>query len=84
MHGEKKAYPFAIVGFFVTDKEATQSFRKDVTPEDVEQIKNLLKKLIFVEGVDIAVAPFVVPPEQVNDALHELAEIVFSPEEKDN
>ncbi|WP_293445556.1 hypothetical protein [Persephonella sp.] len=84
MEGEKKAYPFAIVGFFVSDKEATESFRKDVSPEDVEQIKNLLKKLIFVEGVDLAIAPFVVPPDQVNDALHELAGIIFSPEEKDN
>ncbi len=84
MEGEKKAYPFAIVGFFVTDKEAAESFRKDVSPEDVEQIKNLLKKLIFAEGVDITIAPFVVPPDQVNDALHELADIIFSPEEKDN
>ncbi|WP_456464608.1 hypothetical protein [Persephonella sp.] len=84
MEGEKKAYPFAIVGFFVTDKEATESFRKDVSPEDVEQIKNLLKNLIFAEGVDIAIAPFVVPPEQVDNTLHELADLIFSPEGKDN
>lgn len=79
---ERKAYPFALVGFFVSDKPVEECFRKDVTPEELEQLQDLLKKTIFVEDVDIAIAPFVVPPDQVNDALNQLAEVVFSPEEE--
>ncbi|NPA17471.1 hypothetical protein [Persephonella sp.] len=86
MSEEKKAYPFALVGFFVTDKNVSDAFRTDVTPDELEQLRELLKKLIFVEGVDVAIAPFVVPPDQVDDALNQLAEAVFTPpeEEKDN
>ncbi|WP_457640045.1 hypothetical protein [Persephonella sp.] len=86
MSEEKKAYPFALVGFFVTDKNISDVFRADVTPDELEQLRELLKKLIFTEGVDVAIAPFVVPPDQVNDALNQLAEAVFSPPEegKDN
>jgi hypothetical protein len=81
MSEEKKAYPFALVGFFVTEKNINDAFRTDVTPEELEQIRELLKKLIFAEGVDVAIAPFVVPPDQVNDALQQLAEVVFTPQE---
>ncbi|MBK3331921.1 hypothetical protein GWK41_02415 [Persephonella atlantica] len=86
MSEEKKAYPFALVGFFVTEKNVSDVFRTDVSPEQLEEIRELIKKLIFVEGVDVAIAPFVVPPDQVNDALQQLAEAVFSPPEegKDN
>ncbi len=81
---EKKAYPFALVGFFVTDKPIEETFRKDVTPEKLEELQELLRKTIFEEGVDIAIAPFVVPPDQVNDALNQLAEVVFNPENKED
>ncbi len=82
MSEERKAYPFALVGFFVTDKSIEDTFRKDVKPEEIEKIQQLLRDTIFTEGVDIAIAPFVVPPDQVNDALKELADIVFDPNEK--
>ncbi len=78
---ETKAYPFALVGFFVTDKNINEVFRQDITPEELEQLQELLKKTIFVEDVEIAIAPFVVPPDQVNDALNQLADVIFSQEE---
>ncbi len=78
---ETKAYPFALVGFFVTDKDISEVFRENVTPEELEQLQELLKKTIFVEDVEIAIAPFVVPPDQVNDALNQLADVIFSQEE---
>ncbi len=81
MSEERKAYPFALVGFFVSDKPIEECFRKDVTPEELEKLQELLKKTIFAEDVDIAIAPFVVPPDQVNDALNQLAEVVFNPED---
>lgn len=78
---EKKAYPFALVGFFVTEKDVNDVFRTDVTPEELEKIRELIQKLIFVGGVDVAIAPFIVPPDQVNDALQQLADAIFNPEE---
>jgi hypothetical protein len=78
---ETKAYPFALVGFFVTDKDISEVFRENVTPEELEQLQELLKKTIFSEDVEIAIAPFVVPPDQVNDALNQLADVIFSQEE---
>lgn len=81
MSEEKKAYPFALVGFFITDKEVGDAFRTDTTPDELEQLQELLKKLIFVEGVDITITPFVVPPDQVDNALKQLAEVVFTPRE---
>ncbi|NPA54071.1 MAG: hypothetical protein GXO21_05320 [Aquificae bacterium] len=80
--GETKAYPFALVGFFVTDKDISEAFRQDVTPEELEQLQELLKKTIFTDDVEIAIAPFVVPPDQVNDALNQLADVIFSQEDK--
>ncbi len=80
---ETKAYPFALVGFFVTDKDINEVFRQDVTPEELERLQDLLKKTIFVEDVEIAIAPFVVPPDQVNDALNQLADVIFSQEGKE-
>ncbi|WP_297455569.1 hypothetical protein [Persephonella sp.] len=79
---EKKAYPFAFVGFFVTEEEPLDILKEDVTPEQIEEIQNLIKKYLFKEGVDVVVAPFIVPPDQVNDALHQLADAVFKPDEE--
>ncbi|RMD46409.1 MAG: hypothetical protein D6834_02510 [Aquificota bacterium] len=84
MEEEKKAYPFALVGFFVSEKEIEDVFRRDVTPEELENLQQLLKDTIFEKDVDIAIAPFVVPPDQVNDALNQLAEVVFNPENKED
>ncbi|WP_029522691.1 hypothetical protein [Persephonella sp. KM09-Lau-8] len=79
---EKKAFPFAFVGFFVTEKEPLEVLKEDVTPEQIEEIQNLIKKYLFKEGVDLVVAPFIVPPDQVNDALNQLADVVFKPDEE--
>jgi len=75
---ELKAYPFAIVGFFITDKEPQNSFREELSAEEMEKIQELIKKYIFKEGVELVIAPFVVPPDQVNDALNQLANQVFN------
>ncbi|WP_457621067.1 hypothetical protein [Persephonella sp.] len=79
---ETKAYPFALVGFFITDKDVNEAFRQNVTPEELEKLQEVLKKTIFNEDVDVAIAPFVVPPDQVNDALQQLADAIFSQEEE--
>ncbi|WP_456400531.1 hypothetical protein [Persephonella sp.] len=79
---ETKAYPFALVGFFISDKDVNESFRANVTPEELEKLQELLKKTIFSEDVDVAIAPFVVPPDQVNDALQQLADAIFSQEDE--
>ncbi|NPA57793.1 MAG: hypothetical protein GXN94_00720 [Aquificae bacterium] len=79
----KKGYPFALVGFFITDKEAEDSIRVGLDPEEVERVNELIKKTFFKEGVDVVVTPFVVPPDQVKNALDQLAEVLFSsPEEE--
>ena len=75
---ELKAYPFAVVGFFITDKAPKDSFREELSVEEMEEIQNLIKKYIFKENVDIIIAPFVVPPDQVDDTLKQLAEQIFS------
>lgn len=43
---ETKAYPFALVGFFVTDKDVNEAFRQNVTPEELEKLQELLKNNI--------------------------------------
>ncbi len=83
MEEEKKAYPFALVGFFVTDKPVEEAFKEDIQPEDLERIQEMIKEVIFKEGVDLAIAPFVVPPDQVDDALHQLADAIFGGEQED-
>ncbi len=80
---ERKAYPFAIVGFFVTDKPVNEAFNEDVSPEEIEEIQEMIKKVIFKEDVDLAIAPFVVPPDQVHDALQQLGEALFGGEQED-
>lgn len=80
---ELKAYPFAFVGFFVTDKPPSESFREDLSVEELEEIQELIKKYIFKEGTEIVMAPFVVPPDQVDEALRQLADQVFNGEEEE-
>jgi hypothetical protein len=83
MSEERKAYPFALVGFFVTDKPVEEAFKEEVKPEDLEKIQDLIKEVLFKEDVDLAIAPFVVPPDQVDDALHQLADVLFEGEKED-
>ena len=80
---ELKAYPFALVGFFITDKYPSDSFREDLSVEEMEKIQELIKKYIFKEGTEIVIAPFVVPPDQVDETLRQLAEQVFRGEEEE-
>lgn len=74
---EKKAYAFVIPGFFITSEDPNTIFKEDVTAEDMEEIEALLKKKLFKEGVDVAIAPSIVPPHQANEVLNEFSNIIF-------
>ncbi len=80
---ELKAYPFVIVVFFITDKAPQDSFREELSIEEMEEIQSLIKKYIFKEGTDIVIAPFIVPPDQVDGTLKQLAEQVFRGENEE-
>jgi len=71
------AVPFALVGFFVTDRDVEESIRTDMTPEELEKLQELLAKFLFKEGVRVAIYPSVVPPEQAGDAVKELENLIF-------
>jgi len=74
---EKRAYAFVFAGFFITDKEPQEVFREDVSAEDMEEIQNLVKSKLFKEGVEVALAPSIVPPNQANELLNEFGKIIF-------
>ncbi|GAB6065560.1 hypothetical protein JCM9492_06520 [Aquifex pyrophilus] len=81
---EKKyvAVPFALVGFFVTDKPSVEeSIRTDLTPEELEKLQDLIARFLFKEGVRVAIYPSVVPPEQASEAVNELENLIFGEEE---
>lgn len=80
---EKKAYAFVFAGFFITEKEPLDVFREDVTAQDMEEIEKLVKEKLFKPGVDIALAPSIVPPNQANDLLQEFGNVIFSRGETD-
>ncbi|WP_461829625.1 hypothetical protein [Aquifex sp.] len=71
------AVPFALVGIFVTDKPVEESIRTDMTPEELEKLQKLLARFLFKEGVRVAIYPSVVPPEQAQDAVKELEQLIF-------
>ncbi len=71
------AVPFALVGIFVTDKPVEESIRTDMTPEELEKLQELLARFLFKEGVRVAIYPSVVPPEQAQDAVKELEQLIF-------
>ncbi len=83
---EKRAYAFVLPGFFVTDKSPEEVFREDIKPEELEQVQDLIRKIIFKEDadIDIVIAPFLVPPDQANEALQQLGQAVFGGEEENN
>ncbi|ACN99780.1 hypothetical protein [Sulfurihydrogenibium azorense] len=74
---EKKAYAFVFAGFFITEKDPQEIFREDVTAQDMEEIERLVKEKLFKPGVDVALAPSIVPPHQANDLLQEFSRIIF-------
>lgn len=75
---EKRAYAFVFAGFFITDKEPLEVFRQDVSAEDMEEIEKLVKEKLFKPGVDVALAPSIVPPNQADTLLHEFGNVIFS------
>ncbi|EDP76063.1 hypothetical protein [Hydrogenivirga sp. 128-5-R1-1] len=81
MEEQYVAVPFALVGFFVTDKEVEESIRDDLTPEELEKLQDLIAKFLFKEGVRVALYPSVVPPEQADEAVKELENMIFGEEE---
>ncbi len=74
------AVPFSLVGFFVTDKDVEESIRTDLTPEELEKLQEIIARFLFKEGVRVAIYPSVVPPEQAEDAVKELENIIFGEE----
>jgi len=82
---ELRAYPFAVVGFFVSDKEPSEILNMEIDINKMEKLQELIKEIFFKEGadIDISVLPSIVPPEKVDEALQELANIIFSVEEEE-
>lgn len=75
---EKRAYAFVFAGFFITEREPLDALREDVTAQDMEEIEKLVKEKLFKPGVDITLAPSIVPPNQANELLQEFGDIIFS------
>ncbi len=82
---ELKAYPFAVVGFFVSEKEPSEILNMEIEPEKLEELQALIQEIFFKneKDVDISILPSIVPPDRVNEALEELAKVIFSPEEEE-
>ncbi len=75
------AVPFSLVGFFVTDKDVEESIRTDLTPEELEKLQDIISRFLFKEGVRVALYPSVVPPDQAQEAVEELEQMIFGEEE---
>jgi len=83
---EKKevvAIPFALVGFFATDKRVEDVLRTDLSAEELEEIQEFLAKKLFKDNVQVVIYPAVVPPEQAGEAVSELESFLFGEEEKE-
>jgi len=75
------AIPFALVGFFATDKPIEEVVNTDLSPEELEEIQNYLAKKLFKDPeVVVAIFPAIVPPEQANEAIKELENYIFEEE----
>lgn len=82
MEKQYVAVPFSLVGFFVTNRDVEESIRTDLTPEELEKLQDLIAKFLFKEGVRVALYPSVVPPEQAQEAVEELENMIFGEEEE--
>ena len=71
------AVPFSLVGFFMTSKSIEESIRNDITPEEMEKLQTIIANMLFKEGVKVAVYPSVVPPDQAEEAVKELEDLIF-------
>lgn len=72
-----------MVGFFFTSKPIEESVRSDLTPEELEKLQELISRFLFTEGVQVALYPSVVPPEQAEEAIEELEDMIFGGEEEE-
>lgn len=77
------AVPFSLVGLFFTDKPVEESIRGDLTPEELEKFQEIICRFLFKEGVQVALYPSVVPPDQVEEAIEELEDMLFGEEEEE-
>ncbi len=75
------AVPFALVGFFVTDRDVEESIRTGMTPEELEEFQELVARYLFKEGVRVVIYPSVVPPEEAEEAVNEFGKLIFGEEE---
>jgi hypothetical protein len=76
------AIPFALVGYFATDKPIEEVINTDLSPEELEEIQEFLAQKLFKDPeVMVAIYPAIVPPEQATEALKELENYLFSEEE---
>ena len=82
MEEQYVAVPFSLVGFFVTNRSVEESIRNDLTPEEMEKLQDLIAKFLFKEGVRVALYPSVVPPDQAEEAVSELENLIFGEEEE--
>ncbi len=74
------AVPFSLVGLFITDKSPEESINTDLTPEELEKLQEIISKMLFKEGVKVAIYPSVVPPDQANEAMKDLENMIFGEE----
>jgi hypothetical protein len=76
------AIPFALVGYFATDKPIEEVINTDLSPEELEEIQEFLAQKLFKDPeIMVAIYPAIVPPEQATEALKELENYLFSEEE---
>lgn len=79
---EPVAIPFALVGFFATDKSVDEVVRTDLSAEELEEIQQFLASKLFKEpNVQVAIFPAIVPPEQAGEAVKELENYLFGEDE---
>ncbi len=78
---EKKyvAVPFALVGLFTmpAGSKVEDMIRDDIEPEELEKFQEILARLLFKEGVKVAVYPSILPPDQASSAVEELEKMIF-------
>ncbi|ADC89640.1 hypothetical protein Thal_1008 [Thermocrinis albus DSM 14484] len=82
MEEQVYAVPFSLVGFFFTSKPIEESIRTDLSPEELEKLQEILSRFLFTEGVQVAIYPSVVPPDQAEEAVEELEDMIWGEEEE--
>ncbi|MFN3813271.1 MAG: hypothetical protein ACK4SM_01430 [Aquificaceae bacterium] len=83
MEEQMYAVPFSLVGFFFTSKSAEESIRSDLTPGEMEKLQDMLARFLFTEDIKVTLYPSVVPPDQAEEALEELEDMIFGESEEE-